>query len=110
MFVLLLQVGQATIVPNHRLKAPDILSLDCRQKKTTAHHKYIKNIAMTDCLQGGYNIIRQSVFALFILYFMVSSVFLPPAVPAMYILGQEVSIICCLDLLSRPSTTVRIIL
>ena len=37
-------------------------------EKNRAHYKYKKNIAMTDCLQAGYSITRQSVIALFFLY------------------------------------------
>ena len=54
--------------------------------KKQAHHKYKKNIAMTDCLQAGYSITRQSVIA-FLFVLMVSPVFFPPTVWALYILG-----------------------
>ena len=48
----------------------------CRREKKRAHHKYKENIAMTDCLQAGYSITRQSVIAIIILcVFRVSWVF-----------------------------------
>ena len=37
-------------------------------EKNRAHHKYKQNVAMTDCLQSGYSITRQSVIAISFLY------------------------------------------
>ena len=37
-------------------------------EKNWAYRRYKRNIAMTDCLQAGYNITRQSVIAVFFLY------------------------------------------
>ena len=39
------------------------------EKKIRAHHKYKKNIAVTDCLQAGYSITRQPVIAIFFFFF-----------------------------------------
>ena len=41
---------------------------DCRQKRTEHTIKYKQNIAMTDCLQAGCCITRQSIIAIFFLY------------------------------------------
>ena len=55
-------------------KTQDILSPVCRRKKAS-HHKCKQNIAMKDCLQAGYSKTSQSVIAIIIFVFMVSSVF-----------------------------------
>ena len=62
------------------LKAQDILSPDCRRKKTelTINTKRI-SIVMTDCLQAGCRITRQYVIAIFFLYWWWARVF-PPVV------------------------------
>ena len=70
-------------------KAENILSLDCRRKKTRAYHKYKKNTAMKDCLQAVYTIIQYNqtvpyryinvMGSIFFFVFLVSF-FFPPAV------------------------------
>ena len=71
-----------------RSQAQDIPSPDCRQKKNRAHHKYKKNIAMTNCLVILYPSWRQSVIAIIIVFvFMVSSAFFSACSPGLVCLG-----------------------
>ena len=46
----------------------DILRPDCRRKKPSAPYK--KNIAITDCLQAGYSIAKQSAIHIHVFLFV----------------------------------------
>ena len=61
--------------------AQDILRPGCRRKKKRAQHKYQMNRAVTDFLQAGYNITRQSIIAIFFLCLWWARLF-PPVVRA----------------------------
>ena len=53
MAVLFVTHVTVTISPNIFGNSKPQDTSDCRWKKNRAHHKYKKNIAMTDCLQAG---------------------------------------------------------
>ena len=69
-------------------KTDDILSMDCRREKNRAHHKYKKNAAMKGCLVKLYSAWRQSVIAIFFLYFWCAPLF-STCSPSLVYLGPE---------------------